>query len=230
MKLGVISDVHGNAHALRPVLAFLQERVDRLLFLGDLVGYYPFVNECVDMWDEGRIVSIGGNHDQVLTRCIRLQKAPEREYQASYGSALERTQRSLSKRAESLLLSWPTQRRLNLASVGIAMFHGTPWDPLEGRVYPDFTQWERFDDCPEDIILMGHTHYPVLRRRKGKLILNPGSVGQPRDKSGAACCAELDLATGNAVHHRLPYDATALIDDARQHNPHLEFLVQVLCR
>ncbi len=230
MKITVLADVHGNIFALRAVLSALKDRVDTILFLGDLAGYYPFVNDCVALWETKKIIGIRGNHDEILIDCIKNEKPPNRSYCQRYGSALTRSWQSLSKESKLLVQSWPLQRQLVLASTTISMFHGSPWKPLEGRIYPDFTDWGRFDDCPADIILLGHTHYPLTKRWKGKLILNPGSVGQPRDSSEGACYAELDLASGEITHYRVAYDKSDLITDAYLHNPNIPYLIEVLTR
>ena len=228
MTLGVIADVHGNAPALQAVLAALRGRADQVLFLGDLAGYYPFVNQCADLWDGNRIEGVRGNHDQVLLDHLDTGRAPGEDYRARYGSAIERCARILSPQARSLIESWPVQKRLLLASVSIAMCHGAPWGPLQGRVYPDFCDWERFDGCNENVVLLGHTHYPLAKRWKGKWIVNPGSVGQPRDGRGGACYAVLDLGRDQVYLERASYDASAVIADALLHDGALPYLVEVL--
>jgi putative phosphoesterase len=230
MKVGLIADVHGNSPALRSVVAVLQDRVDAVLFMGDLVGYYPFVNECVENWDTNRITGVLGNHDKILTDCLAQEKEPEESYCARYGSALTRCLRHLSPKAQGLLASWPQQRSLRLDGVSVAMFHGAPWLPLEGRVYPDFAEWEQFESCPEEVILLGHSHYPMIKKWRGKMIINPGSVGQPRSRSGAAEYAVLDLEEGSAVLERVSYDVSSVVEDARRHDPQMSYLVEVLTR
>ena len=230
MRLGLISDVHGNSPALAAVFAALWGEVDQVIFLGDICGYYPFVNECMALWDGARIVSVRGNHDHILLECLRQHIAPPAAYQARHGSALSRALRSLDPAAAALMQSWPTTRRLVVDGATLVLYHGAPWDPLEGRVYPDYSDWARFADVPGDIILLGNTHYPFHRRYHDKLIVNPGSVGQPRDRSDGACCALLDVANRTVQQRRVPFDCRRLIDDAAQHDPTVPYLVEVLHR
>jgi putative phosphoesterase len=230
MRLGLIADIHGNAPALRAVLTALETRVDRILFLGDLVGYYPFVNECAAMLSAIDPIGVRGNHDEILMNCRRDGTTPGAKYRARYGSALERSLANLSAEAEAVLQSWPTKQVLTLSSATVAMFHGAPWDPLDGRVYPDFDRWEEFDDCRADLVLLGHTHYPLVKRIGEKVIVNPGSVGQPRDHSSGACYAVLDLKSGEVTHDRVPYDPEPVIADALRHSPDVSYLVNVLKR
>ncbi len=229
MKVGLISDVHGNSPALKSVLAALRGQVDLVLFLGDLVGYYPFVNQCVDQWDNN-FVGVLGNHDQILLDCLAQGDPPDESYRTRYGSALARSLKVLSPQARSLLASWPQQRSLKLESTSVAMFHGAPWDPLAGRVYPDGADWSAFAQCSEEVVLLGHTHYPMVKSWQGKLIVNPGSVGQPRSQSGGAEFAVLDVSQRQVTLHRAAYDASMVISDARRHDPALVYLTEVLTR
>ena len=226
----MIADIHGNHIALEKVLSVLRQKVELIFFLGDLAGYYPFVNECADLLDSHKIIGVRGNHDDVLLNCIELGSTPGTEYNDAYGTALERSQKSISKKSLSLIKSLPTQRRTSLESVSIAMFHGAPWDPLEARVYPDFADWSLFNDSLDDIILLGHTHYPMVKHWKGRLIVNPGSVGQPRNAAGVACYGELDLKSGKAALHQVGYDADLIIRDTLINNPDKPYLTEVLTR
>jgi putative phosphoesterase len=230
MKIGLISDIHGNSMALAGVLAILREEVDQILFLGDLCGYYPFVDECVSLWDENCVIGVRGNHDQVFLDCLQSGKQPNTEYEAQFGSALRRTLQNLSPSSVSFLQSLPLSRTVTQNGITIALYHGSPWNPLEGRVYPDYDNWGLFGDVPHEVILLGHTHYQVVKGYKDKLIINPGSVGQPRDHSGEACFAILDTTSGNVRRRRVPFDPRRLIGDAREHDPDFPYLVEVLIR
>ena len=231
MKVGLISDIHGNAAALRAVLLKLREETDRVLFLGDLTGYYPFVNECVNLLSEFKnLTGIRGNHDQVLLECIQREEGPYPEYEKRYGSALRRSLQVLSAASKAFLQDLRPHHTLSLGDTAVSLFHGTPWDPLEGRVYPDFNDWDRFSQVNGDVIFLGHTHYPLVKRYRGKLIVNPGSVGQPRDRRGGACFAVLDLSTGAVQPYREAYDPQVIIEDARRHDPGYRYLVDVLNR
>lgn len=98
-------------------------------------------------------------------------------------------------------------------------------------MYPDYANWDRFLDVHGDVILLGHTHYPLVKVYREKLIVNPGSVGQPRDQAGGACFATLDLPSGTVEHHRVPFNPSRLIEDAKMHDPDLPYLIEVLtCR
>jgi putative phosphoesterase len=228
MKLGILSDIHGNFSALKASLHFFEGKVDKLLFLGDISGYYPFVEECISMIPWDITIGIVGNHDVILLNYLNNPASLPANYQVQYGSALVRSAEKLSKKSREKLMSLPTTRVCSVGDISICMVHGTPWDVLNGRVYPDFQEWDRFGACPADIILIGHTHYPLKREMGNKLVINPGSVGQPRDGNRNVSVAELDLYSRRVQFHRISYDPSAIIDDARIHDPNTPYLVQVL--
>jgi diadenosine tetraphosphatase ApaH/serine/threonine PP2A family protein phosphatase len=155
---------------------------------------------------------------------------PPPSYDAKYGSALRRSLGDLPAAALARLRALPPSLAVDLAGVRVHLFHGAPWDPLLGRVYPDFATWERFDEVDADVVLLGHTHYPLVKHQGGRLIVNPGSVGQPRDRGSLAAYAVVDLATGEATIHRVPFDPAPLIADARRHDAGLAYLEEVLTR
>ncbi|MFZ5803174.1 MAG: metallophosphoesterase family protein [Candidatus Omnitrophota bacterium] len=218
MNLGLLADIHGNHCALRAVLDFLNCRVEKILCAGDWVGYYPFARECLALWDPAKMISVQGNHDHALLQA-RSGDAIAGSYEKRYGSGLRRSFSTLSSAQLDLLASWDPTAHLCLEGVSILMVHGAPWDLFEGRVYPDFSDWDRFETVSEDIIVMGHTHYPLSIQHGGKMILNPGSVGQPRNEPGPwAFCAELDLKRRQVTQHRIAYDPSEIIVDARNHH------------
>jgi putative phosphoesterase len=227
MKLGLISDIHGNSPAFKVVLDCLIERVDHLLFLGDFAGYYSFVNECIEMMPADMVTGVRGNHDQILLDFLSSELLPD-DYQKAFGSALKRSAEHLSETSKERLFDLPVQLHLNIDGVSLALMHGSPWDPLNGRVYPDFSDWNRFESCNDDIILLGHTHYPMVKHTGRKLIINPGSIGQPRDGKKGACFAELDISSRDVQFFRISYDPRQVIDDARIRDPENPYLVQVL--
>lgn len=233
MRLGILSDIHGNSEALRASLRVLTPRVDAFIFLGDLSGYYPFAHECLEMMQGlPMLAQLLGNHDEILRRCFELGEAPAAEYVKKYGPALTRSW----SRKDPMVMAWVGEHeasaRIHVHGYDILLSHGTPWDPLVGRVYPDFNEWERFEELGADVILMGHTHYAFERRCGEVLVVNPGAIGQPRDRSFGASMAVLELdASGCQVEHlRVPYDKTRVLEDARLHAPDHHYLTKVLTR
>jgi len=180
MRVGVLSDVHGDPGALAAVLRHLAGRVDGYLFLGDFCGYRSDVAECLGLWPEWEIVGVRGNHDQALLD-LADGAGPPAGYSPALLPVLEQTLAAMSADHLAVLRTLPVQRIATIAGVVVAMYHGAPWDPLQARIYPDFQDWGRFADGAADVVLLGHTHHALVRHVGRVLVLNPGSVGQPRD-------------------------------------------------
>ena len=230
MKIACIADIHGNHEALSAVLEHLSDSVDIILFLGDVCGYYPYVEECLTLLNKMSVLGVRGNHDQILIDCIVENSMPSAGYDLNYGSALRRSLVDLSQSSKDWLCSLPETLTQEIYGIKIMMCHGTPWDPLQGRVYPDFKDWELFEGMEEDIVLMGQTHYFLEKRVAGKLILNPGSVGQPRDNTDGASYCVLDLDNYSVQNFRIPFDTDKLVSDANQYDPGMTYLTEVLTR
>jgi putative phosphoesterase len=227
MKIACLADVHGNLPALEAVFESLPGSIDSIVFLGDVCGYYPYVNECIPLMIENRVTAIRGNHDQVLLDCIDTGH-PDESYEAQYGSAIRRCIPNLSPSSIAWMSATPCELLLDWGGTVLHLFHGAPWDPMGGRVYPDFDQWERFNGVSGNVIMLGQTHYSLSKWSHGKFIMNPGSVGQPRDQRGAACYAILDLESHTLEHRRIAFDSSKLIKDACDNDPDIPYLADIL--
>lgn len=231
MKLALLGDIHGNRSALSAVLAAAREAgAERLLVTGDIVGYY-FQPEAVLMGlAEWTAHMVRGNHEEMLRAC-RADPAVMALVERRYGSGLQVALDELSEQQLDDLCSLPDSVAIEVEGVRVLLCHGAPWDPNK-YVYPDAPD-EIVDRCAPpgfDVVVMGHTHYPMLRTRRQTLIVNPGSVGQPRDGQRGACWALLDTATRTVEHRVERYDATALVGECRRRHPGLPYLWEVLSR
>jgi putative phosphoesterase len=226
MLVGLIADVHGNPDALAAAIGPLAA-VDALIFAGDLCGYYGLVDECLGIWPESTRC-VRGNHDQMLLD-MAADGPQGADVPAPAGSALSRNHASSGVALEAVIREWPVSLALELDGVKIEVYHGAPWDPLNGRVYPDFDDWARLE-CDADLVVLGHTHYQLEHRAGQTLVVNPGSVGQARDRSGAAAFAVFDTAHGGVELDRVPYDPSRVIADVARHDPDTPYLREVLVR
>jgi predicted phosphodiesterase len=195
--IAVISDLHGNLPALEAVLADVGS-ADALVCCGDLVGYYPDAAEVVDRVRALGALAVRGNHELMVTGARAVP--PER---AGY-YAVAATRRALSADQLAWLAALPPSRALAGDGAAVEVRHASPWDE-DTYLYPD-------SDLGAVVLeegrwlLLGHTHYPMLRRAGGGLVANPGSVGQPRDRDPRAAWARLDTATGRWEQRRVSYD------------------------
>lgn len=184
MKIAIISDLHGNYEALRS----LPESYDELWVLGDLVNYGPEPGAVVDFVKAHSTVVVRGNHDHSIgydvdPRCTaRYQKMAEltRKYTAS---ALKREQKEF-------LRQLPLNLELKRQDTRFYLCHARPSDPLYGYCPEDSEEWvKELDHIRADALLVGHTHTPFVRRIGDRLVVNPGSLGQPKTGKPDACYA-----------------------------------------
>jgi putative phosphoesterase len=186
MRLGILSDAHGNVEAFQLGLNILAEAgSDVIYFLGDSVGYIPDTG-VVSLLRGGDIRSIKGNHDDMLVR-----RSATDDLDAAYRHG--ETFAILGDGERDFLMSLPLQLRLSGPEADILFVHGSPADPLTGYVYPD-SSLSDFVDVNADVIFMGHTHHPFVRRLNEKLFVNVGSCGLPRgqDFRGSVCTFDVE--------------------------------------
>jgi putative phosphoesterase len=237
MRAGVLSDVHANLAGLEAALAAMGA-LDRLLFAGDLLGYYFDGPAVVHRLRDLGAVCVLGNHDVHLLAHLGLREEPAAPaatpaaYRARYGPGLDRAAAELSPEDLSWLAGLPTSRRLRLDAVEVLLVHGSPWRPVDEYVYPDQLDFERFRGVGADLVVMGHTHRPLLRRDGAVTLLNPGSCGQPRDGDPRASFAVLEIEGAElAVRHgRADWDRAPLLARCAALAPEAPLLRDLLTR
>ena len=205
MRVAVLSDVHSNLHALEAVLAEVDAGgFDELWCLGDVVGYGPRPNECTALVRERAAVCLAGNHDLVV-----LGKIAMAAFADDAGVAALWTQRALDEEARAFLE--PLEPAA--ARAGVALFHGSPRDPVWDYVLSEEAARYSFAATSEPLVLVGHSHVALELSSDGlglhggtadaglrldlngpRRLLNPGSVGQPRDGDPRAAWLELETA------------------------------------
>ncbi|WP_323191324.1 metallophosphoesterase family protein [Halostella sp. PRR32] len=194
MRLGVISDVHGNKVALDAVLEDMPA-VDGLLCAGDVVGYNPWHAECVDAVRERNVPTVMGNHDRAVAT------GTEFRFNSMAGAGVEHARETLSDDQVEWLAALPDERVECDGRVKIV--HGHPDDP-DRYTYPDDFSPHLLGD--EDALIMGHTHVQGHEQYEEGIVMNPGSVGQPRDGDPRAAYAVLDLDALTVEEYRVEYD------------------------
>jgi putative phosphoesterase len=202
MKIAVLSDVHANLPALDAVLADIGAP-DRIVCCGDVVGYYADPNEVCDRLRSVGAQVIRGNHDAYVTG----QLAPDPVRLATYRT--EWTRERLTRANLDWLNDLPLELRLEWDSMRAVVRHANPWDE-ETYLFEDSPAIDAVEVPRDEFLILGHTHRPMLKRASGGYILNPGSVGQPRDWNPRASYATIDTDSGNVEIRRVPYDVSAL--------------------
>ncbi len=184
MKIAIISDLHGNYEALRS----LPERFDELWVLGDLVNYGPEPGAVVDFVKTHSTVVVRGNHDHSIgygvdPRC----SAP---YQEMADITRRYTASVLSKEQKEFLRQLPLKLELKRQDTSFYLCHAKPSDPLYGYCPEQSEDWiYELDHIEGDVLLVGHTHTPFIRRIGNRVMVNPGSLGQPKTGNPDACYA-----------------------------------------
>jgi predicted phosphodiesterase len=230
MKVAVISDIHANRHAFEATLeAVAASDASELWCLGDLVGYGAEPDACVELAREHAAVCLAGNHDLAVTGEIPLD-----EFSRGASVAAEWTREVIEPQNLAFLQTLSPQGDED--SVGL--YHASPRDPVWEYVLSTLLAELCLDTQRHRLCLIGHSHVALaFERREGEMasgeprragaeldiaegewLINPGSVGQPRDGDRRASWLMLDLDSMSACFHRADYDvagAAAAIRAAR---------------
>jgi diadenosine tetraphosphatase ApaH/serine/threonine PP2A family protein phosphatase len=218
MKIAVISDIHANRQALEATLeAIAESEASELWCLGDLVGYGADPDACIELTREHAALCLAGNHDLAVTGEIPLD-----EFSRGASMAAQWTREVISPENLAYLESLEPQAQ----DGPVGLYHASPRDPVWEYVLSTLLADLCLDAQQRRVCLIGHSHVALsFARREGELatgesrpdgavldigegewLLNPGSVGQPRDGDARAAWLALDLDTHAATFHRVPYD------------------------
>ena len=217
MRVAVVSDIHSNLHALEAVLATIEaEAPDELWCLGDLVGYGPRPNEWCAAIAERADVCLAGNHDLAVRGTIDLE-----EFHGEAGLAATWTREVLEPQWKELLDRLEPEGSAH----GVSLYHGSARDPVWEYVLGDEAALATLELAGSPLVLVGHSHVALQVVQSGdevaggvapdgrelelagvRALLNPGSVGQPRDGDPRAAYLLLDLDAQRASFRRVEYD------------------------
>jgi predicted phosphodiesterase len=224
MRIAVISDVHSNLHALDAVLADAGS-VDGIWHLGDIVGYGPEPDAVVDRLATAGALGVRGNHDAAAAGGNEIDW-----FNTDARAAMEWTRRTISPTTQAWLAALPERR----ATEDFTLVHGSPRDPMWEYVTTAAAAAENLAAVSTTHGLNGHTHVPIAFSLAGdrmsteppasepgvdldgrRLLLNPGSVGQPRDGDPRASYLVLDLVARRVQWARVAYDIDAVRERMR---------------
>lgn len=208
MRIAVLSDIHSNLEALAAVITQIRlQRIKTIWVAGDIIGYCASPNEVLQFLRKEKAVMIAGDHDrQVLT-------LNDIKWFNEYAQkALIYTNKVLTEENKAFLETLKETHEETIDNRRVFMVHGSPNNPLKEYVYsttPDADLLAMLNKAKADILILGHTHQPFVRRVKGNLVINPGSVGQPRDNSPTSEYCILDPMYMQATIQRVKYDVNA---------------------
>ena len=222
MRILLISDIHANLVALQAVLEHAKP-FDAIWCLGDVVGYGPDPNECIETLKQYDSLCLAGNHDWAV-----LDKVDLEEFNPDARRAAEWTRAQLTPANMEWLHRLP--ERVPTQAEKFTLVHGSPRYPIWEYVLTAAVARINFDFFDTHTCLVGHTHQPVIYRydvstysasaeslpehtpidlAPDRMMINPGSVGQPRDGDPRSAFAILDLDEMTITHHRIEYDIQA---------------------
>jgi putative phosphoesterase len=231
MKLALLADIHGNHLALEAVLKSVKTyEVDKLLIAGDFVGYYYWPKEVFELLTPWDVTAIRGNHEEMLIKA-KGDSGFLKNVDAKYGNGLRVALELLTDKQIDWLSNLPFSLELNVEDRRILLCHGSPWDH-DFYIYPDADE-DTIEKCVSinyDCIVLGHTHYPMVHRSNNTTIVNPGSVGQPRNRKPGACWALIDTKTLEVNTFCVGYDSRFVVAESLRRNPDLPYLANVLER
>jgi diadenosine tetraphosphatase ApaH/serine/threonine PP2A family protein phosphatase len=222
MHVLIVSDIHSNLAALDAVIHDAGP-FDSIWCLGDVIGYGPQPNECIERLRAFELVCLAGNHDLGIVGKVSLDEfSPD-----ARAAALWTRERLVVPNRE-----WLEGLRsvVTLGEHGITLVHASPRDPVWEYVISPGVAAHGLDAIDTPICLNGHTHVPIVYRKPtygsgvaperlivnsplnlklDRMMINPGSVGQPRDDDVRAAYALVDLETMTLIHRRVLYDIAA---------------------
>ncbi len=176
MRILILADIHANW----PALQALNEPYDVCLCLGDLVDYALEPAPCIDWVRRHAHHVVRGNHDHGVAQNVTIQGRNGFKYLTSVTRPV--TRERLSDEDLRYLSRLPLTQMVTLDDTRFLLVHATPRDPLDEYAPPDVELWKRrLQDVEADVICVGHTHQPYVLEVDNKLVINPGSIGQPRD-------------------------------------------------
>lgn len=231
MKVGVISDIHGNSYALEKVLSHGKElKVDHWLILGDFVGYYYHADLVIKMLREISYTAIKGNHEILLEKLFR-EELDKKILRKKYGIGHELALDKLTPVQLNFLFNLPSQLSVSFNQYNFQLNHGSPWNQEE-YIYPDahIEILNRCDSKGHHFVLIGHSHYSFAYKTNNSLLINCGSVGQSREKGGFAFWNIINTTNGvvNFVHTK--YEVANLLQELNDLDPNYKYAREILKR
>lgn len=188
VKIVIVSDIHSNIAALE---AFPEKDFDQLWCIGDLVDYGPKPREVIEWVRKKATVVVRGNHDHAVGFEVSPQCSQDFIRMATETQRF--TQDVCSEADVAYLRNLPIQYTTKVDGTSFYLVHAIPTNPLFGYCPEESDQWQReIEWIRADVLVVGHTHTPFIRKVGSTTIVNPGSIGQPKTGRSLACYAVWD--------------------------------------
>ncbi len=240
MRYAILADIHANLEAFEAVLKDMEQRGDisKIWCLGDIVGYGPDPHECIELLRRHQHVSVAGNHDfAAIGRLDIFDFNPDAAYACHWTGT----------RLAPEDIDYLGQLPLKLLKDNLTLVHGSPRDPLREYLVSPLAAEANFRCFDTKVLLVGHSHIPLEIRRDGSgemffhyiepgkviqlgqdhLIINPGSIGQPRNGDPRASYAIYDSEAGTIENFRVPYDIEATQNKMLKHHLPLRLITRL---
>jgi len=216
VRLLIVSDIHSNFEALETVIEKAGD-FDLAICAGDIVGYGPDPGDCVETLKRLKFRSVSGNHDLGVT----TGEGSVSHFNVHAARAVNINRRLLNQDQMQWLGKLPKSLELDIEGARVSVYHGSPSRPTWEYVFPTEAEaraGEFFETTGADIIILGHTHVPHTHRTEDALLLNPGSVGQPRDGDPRASYMLVYIEDGETEvrHGRAEYDIDIVMERMRR--------------
>lgn len=227
MRLLIISDIHGNKEALDAVMNVPH---DDVICLGDIVDYGPSPGECIDVLLDQKIPTIMGNHDNAVA--FRMDCGCGYAYKHLSQSTREYTWNVLNAAQLAFIRKLPMDIRREENGRKLYFTHGSPtsfYDYIKPNTSEDAIK-KLIKGLDAKFIFVGHSHLPFVRKIADVTLVNPGSVGQPRDGDIRASCAVFDTDTFQAEIIRIEYDVESVFRKILAKMPNADELIAILKR
>ncbi|PHR58529.1 MAG: hypothetical protein COA44_03565 [Arcobacter sp.] len=214
MKIALISDIHANAFYFKSVLVNIKnENVDKIICLGDLVGYYDEPNEVIDLCRNNNIMCLEGNHEEYTLETKVYAKEKEELYRIKVHNKI------LTKRNRKFIEELPKEILLEDEGVSVYCTHALPQNSSKYIYNPNDIEDVHLRGY--DYYCSGHTHIPYIHYKYGTCLVNPGSVGQPRDYTTLPSYAIINLKEKSVSIKKVEVDVNAYMKHLEKIKLHL---------
>lgn len=206
MKILLLADIHANW----PALSVIDEEFDVCLFLGDAVDYATTPVECIEWLQENATHCVRGNHDHSVAQRVTVR--PGGTFRQMAAAMRPHHFEVLTDEHLTWLAQLPVTQHLTVGDHSFLLVHATPRDPMDEYIADVKEQWEaRLEHVDVDFVCVGHTHVPMELELENTRVINPGSVGQPRDGDCRAAYAMIE--DGKVEFRRVEYDVDQTVRD-----------------